>query len=288
MPTVRLIVSTPHQLAASVSQALFDAGAQGLEERPGRQTTLVTYAETQAALQGIWTRAARALAAQHGERRLPHPVFEEDLEETWKTRWTEHLRPIALTRRFVLSPTTADAPQLTPRQELLLYRPALAFGDGDHATTRLAAHAIEGHYRRWPGGALLDIGAGTGVLSFVAVRSGARRATGTDVDPEALRAARENAELNGLSKATRFVDSQARLSGSFDLAVVNIELRPLLGVLSALPTAARRVPRLLLTGFLKTQAPEVKRAALQAGFQTRRRAGESDWVLLEGTPAENP
>jgi ribosomal protein L11 methylase PrmA len=80
----------------------------------------------------------------------------------------------------------------------------------------------------------------------------------------------------------RFVHSSARISGSFDLAVVNIELRPLLQVLATLPAAARRVPRLLVTGFLQSQATEVAAALKSSGFVARRRASEGDWVLMEG------
>lgn len=279
MATVRLVVTTPKKLANLVSEALFHAGAQGLEERPGRRTTLVAYAETKRELEAIWKRASRAFAElPSGEQ--PTASVEVDAAETWRTAWTEHLRPIALTRRLLLAPTTVEAPALGPRQQLILYQPALAFGDGDHPTTRLASRAIERHYQASPGGALLDIGAGTGVLSFVAVLSGARRALGTDIAEEAVTAAQTNAAINGLSKQARFVSTTARVSGSFDLVVVNIELRPLLQVLAALPAAARRAPRLLVTGFLASQLAEVTAAVKAAGFSPRSRQAEGDWRLL--------
>lgn len=283
MPTVRLIVSTKKKLAPVVSEALFGAGAQGLEERPGRGATLVAYAESRQALSSIWKRAQRALAASLDASELPTSVIEIDEAESWRTDWTQHLRPVQLTRRLWLAPTTVEAPKLSASQTLILYQPALAFGDGDHPTTRLASRAIEGHYRKAPGGSLLDIGAGTGVLSFVAVRSGARRALGTDIDPASVEAATLNASLNGLSQQTRFVAASARVSGDFDLAVVNIELRPLLQVLAALPAAARRVPKLYVTGFLASQLAEVTDAVKAAGFTPRRRAREADWRLLEAT-----
>ncbi|MDF3067737.1 MAG: ribosomal protein methyltransferase [Polyangiaceae bacterium] len=280
MPTVRLVISTTKKLASRVSDALFAAGAGGLEERPGRGATLVAYGESKAELDALWKRAGRALAEELGQKDLPSARVEVDEAETWRTAWTEHLRPVALTRRLVLAPTTGDMPALRRGQQLISYQPALAFGDGDHATTRLASRAIEAHYRVSPGGALLDIGAGTGVLSFVAVRSGARRALGTDVSPEAVQAAQQNAELNGLSRQTRFVDANARVSGTFDLCVVNIELRPLLAVLAALPAAARRAPRLLVTGFLDSQLKEVKGAVEAAGFRPVSRKSEGAWRLL--------
>lgn len=283
MPTVRLIVSTKKKLAPLVSEALFGAGAQGLEERPGRGATLVAYAESRQALAAIWRRAQKSLTATLAPDALPTATVEVDTAESWRTAWTEHLRPVQLTRRLLLAPTTVAPPKLGPSQALILYQPALAFGDGDHPTTRLAARAIEAHYRKAPGGALLDIGAGTGVLSFVAVGSGARRALGTDIDPEAVRAAELNAALNGLSKQTRFIHTSGRVAGSFDLAVINIELRPLLQVLGSLSAAARRVPKLYVTGFLASQLAEVTAAVKAAGFTPRRRSSEADWRLLEAS-----
>lgn len=278
MPTVKLVVTTTQRLAPRVSDALFAAGAQGLEERAGPSVTLIAYAERRAELEAIWSRAKQALpgAVQASAR------YEVDAQEAWKTAWTEQLRPVALTRRLILAPTTAPAPPLSRNQQLIVYRPALAFGDGDHATTRLAARAVEAHYRALPGGALLDIGAGTGVLSFVALASGARRAVGTELDPRALQAARLNARLNSLERRARFVPPGARLGGAFDLAVINIELRPLLRVLAELPAAARRAPRLLVTGFLESQSTEVADAMKLAGFRPRRLAREGEWLLYEG------
>jgi len=281
MPTVRLVVSTSKKLAPLVSEVLFQAGAGGLEERPGRGATLVTYGETRQEVSDIWRKAKLVLEAVLQPAQLPEAEVEVDEAESWRSEWTAHLRPVALTRRLMLSPTTCEPPPLGKGQTLISYRPALAFGDGDHPTTRLASRAIEAHYRKTPGGALLDIGAGTGVLSFVALHSGARRALGTEIDPEALRAAQGNAELNGLSARARFVATDAPVRGSFDLVVVNIELRPLLQVLAALPRAAQRAPKLLVTGFLGSQAAEVTAQVKRAGFVPRARKAEADWRLLE-------
>lgn len=280
MPTVRLVISTTKKLASRVSDALFAAGAGGLEERPGKGATLVAYGETKAELDALWKRAERALCQTLSKADVPRATVEVDEAEAWRTAWTEHLRPVALTPRFVLAPTTAETPPPKRGQRIISYRPALAFGDGDHATTRLASRAIEARYRKVPGGALLDIGAGTGVLSFVAVLSGAKRAVGTDIAPEALEAAAHNAALNGLSRQARFVDVSARLGGSFDLCVINIELRPLLGVLASLPAAARRAPRLLVTGFLDSQLGEVQSAVRAAGFRPTTRKSDGAWRLI--------
>jgi ribosomal protein L11 methyltransferase len=262
-----------------VSQALFEAGAQGIEERPGRSATLVAYAARREELDALWQRA-RALLGDVPGAEATQVRIEVDEHETWRSAWIEHLRPVALTRRLLLAPTTVEPPELTPAQRLIRYQPALAFGDGDHPTTRLAARAIEAHYQRSPGGALLDIGAGTGVLSFVAVLSGANKALGTDIDPQAVEAATTNAALNGLERRTRFVLSSAPLRGEFDLVVANIELRPLLEVLASLKPAARRARRLVVTGFLSSQTKDVTSAVRAAGFEPVARKSEDDWRLI--------
>jgi ribosomal protein L11 methyltransferase len=281
MATFALVISTSKKLAPLVSEALFRAGARGLEERAGFK--LVTYDTRRARLSALWNRTERSLRPLLLPAQLPSAAIQVDDQETWKTVWTEQLRPVELTPRLVLAPTNAAETPLRRNQRRVLYRPALAFGDGDHATTRLAARAIEAHYRARPGGQLLDIGTGTGVLSLVALLSGARRAVGTDIDATAVAAATENAQLNGLQQRARFVHSSARVGGAFDLVVINIELRPLLDVLARLPAAARRAPRLLVTGFLSSQAAEVTSALKAAGFLPQRRRREQDWVLLEAT-----
>lgn len=279
MGTARLVIETSSKLAPLVSEALFAAGAQGIEELPGRGTRLVAYAETQLELTDLWERASELLRPHIGASKLPLARVEVDLKERWKTAWFAHLKPVELTPRFVLAPLGQHA-ETTGAKHVIRYAPALAFGDGGHATTRLAARALERFCREHPGCRVLDIGTGSGVLSIVAALSGARGAVGTDIDPEALRAAKENAALNGVGRATRFQLSDARLVGPFEVVVVNIELRPLLSVLESFPRAARSAERLLLTGFLSSQVEAVRGAAQRLGFRGVSRSSEEDWALL--------
>ena len=194
MPSARLVVTTSKKLLPLVTELLFDAGAGGVEEREGRTATLVAYGETEAQLAAIWRKVALALGAAVAPSQLPRAQVEVDAEDAWRSGWMEHLRPVKLTPKLWLAPRAADAPKLRRGERLIRYVPALAFGDGDHPTTRLASRAIASHFEAHPGGALLDIGAGTGVLSFVAVLSGAQRALGTDISPEAVQAASANAQ----------------------------------------------------------------------------------------------
>jgi ribosomal protein L11 methyltransferase len=281
MATFSLLVNTQRGFAEPVSAALFEAGAEGVEARPGKGATLVVYGSDGRRLKALWRRAARRLKAQLGTSFRPLVSFATDHEERWKTGWYEQLRAQRLTPTVSFVPVGAEAPERA--RDVLWFRPALAFGDGAHATTRLAARAVERHFRRTPGGALLDIGTGSGVLSLVALKSGALRAVGSDTSAAALRAARHNATLNGLHRRVRFVAPGTPLRGPFALVVVNVELRPLLAILRDLPRAAQRAPKLLVTGFLREQGALVRAALYANDWRVARRSSEDDWQLFEAS-----
>lgn len=116
-------------------------------------------------------------------------------EEDWATAWKAYYHPVKIGSRVVVCPSWED---YTPAQGELVIRldPGMAFGTGTHHTTQLCIELLEEVIR--PGAQVLDMGCGSGILSFAAVRLGAQRALGVDVDPTAVRIAMENAQMVGL------------------------------------------------------------------------------------------
>ncbi|HWZ93153.1 MAG TPA: 50S ribosomal protein L11 methyltransferase, partial [Polyangiaceae bacterium] len=158
----------------------------------------------------------------------------------------------------------------------------LAFGDGAHATTRLASAALERACELHPGARVLDFGSGTGVLAFVALLRGAASVCGVDIDPVSVAAARHNAGLNGLAERARF-SLPGELEGAFDLVVANLEAPTLLSVAPELVRRASGCKLLIVTGFLGDREAEVARA-LAPEFRVERAVREEDWALLELAP----
>ena len=127
--------------------------------------------------------------------------------EDWTSRWREGLSPRRI-GRLTISPSW-----VAPREDdrlLVVIDPETAFGTGEHGSTRSVLQLLD----RWvrPGQRVLDLGSGSGILSIAAIKLGAGRAVGIDIDPEAEAVARENAARNGTGSRKRISDRRRRVA----------------------------------------------------------------------------
>jgi ribosomal protein L11 methyltransferase len=159
--------------------------------------------------------------------------------------------------------------------------PGLAFGTGSHPTTKLCLAWLE---RTLCGGeAVIDYGCGSGILAIAAMKLGAARADGVDIDAQALLAARANALQNRVQ--AEFHGAAAAIRKPAQIVVANILAHPLIVLAPLLARLAAPAGRLALAGVLAGQADEV-RAAYEPWFEFGAPGREEDWVLLDGTRRE--
>lgn len=252
----------------AVEAELVDAGAAAVQRAAG-SATLRVWASDPAQLESL-----RALL----EARAAGAVQLRDDAPDWQRGWLDSLGPVALGERLVWLPVHRPLPEDDRR--VLRFEPEVAFGDGEHPTTRLAARAVEARCAETAPSLVIDVGTGNGVLALVALASGAERALCFEVDPLARRAARRNARLNDMHE--RCIVSNHDVSDGTErasLVVANIELSHLLALAPSL--ARRTLPgaRLLLTGVLREQVAEL--SAAFRGFGEVQRSDDGDWALLE-------
>jgi ribosomal protein L11 methyltransferase len=199
-------------------------------------------------------------------------------DDRWVERWQASLAPIPLGRRFVVLPNGQD-PRAGGREPIVLI-PGMAFGTGEHETTRMCAAAVEeltAPSSRW-----LDLGTGTGILAIVAARCGARRVLALDLDPEAAHVASEVVAANRLGglvevRAGSIAD---RAGERFDGIVANIQSSFFL--VNAGDVAAALDPGgwLVVSGILDDDVSEVAAALAGAGLDAVRRHADGPWGCL--------
>lgn len=262
--------------AEALGGLLMELGAGAVEERSGsRRSTLAIYGRSRRELSALVRRARAALAGfavpASAVRVESVPGFD------WRAAFTAELRPQELTRRLRIEPL-ADPPRPL-RRGVIVLTPSFAFGDGSHATTRLAARVVERLCLTHEGLRVLDVGSGSGVLSFVAAKSGAASVAGVEIDREALQSARDNARHNLLPCKVTF-GVRRPPARDYDLVVANLEPRVLVAEAKRILAAARKARWLVLSGFLVSQERMVGEPFERAGFSIIARSREQGWCGL--------
>lgn len=206
------------------------------------------------------------------------PVFsvEPVAEQNWVQLTQSQFDPIRVSARLWIVPSWHESPD--PAAINLILDPGMAFGTGSHPTTRLCLEWLERNVAA--GSTVLDYGCGSGILAIAAARLGAAHVAGVDIDPQAVDAAKSNAERNGVTAL--FVDSAAPVAGEYDVVVANILSNPLRVLAPAICAHVRSGGRLALSGILREQADEI--VAIYAQWIPLQVADvREDWVCLAGT-----
>ena len=216
-----------------------------------------------------------SIAAQRGWRAPVVYMLSRVEEQDWVRLTQAQFDPIRISDRLWVIPSWREAPD--PDAINLIVDPGLAFGTGSHPTTRLCLSWLEQNIRG--GESVIDYGCGSGILAIAARRLGARSAVGTDVDPQALIAAAGNARLNGVE--CEFVAPDALAATPCDIVVANILTNPLRVLAPALARRVKAGGRIVLSGILVDQAPDVI-DAYDRWFNIGVWQTDEGWVALEG------
>ncbi|PIV26138.1 MAG: 50S ribosomal protein L11 methyltransferase [Anaerolineae bacterium CG03_land_8_20_14_0_80_58_20] len=228
---------------------------------------------------------------------LPAPVYKQIADRNWMEAWKEHYKPIPIGKRLMIVPAWMDSPE--PSRIAIRIDPGMAFGTGTHPTTQLCLELIEEFMKErrktkenssfiFHLSSLIDIGCGSGILSIAALKLGATRALGVDIDIESVRNSRENADKNGIGaelilgqgsvaevKAGRFAFASAPLVVANILAPVIIRLFE-----AGLGDLVEAGGAVILSGILSGQAEKVREAAQAKGLVLTGQRQMGDWVAL--------
>ena len=199
-------------------------------------------------------------------------------EEDWAESWKKYFKPIRTGKRIVIVPVWEkfDAAE---NDVVVLMDPGMAFGTGTHETTRLCAALLENYVTE--DCRMIDVGCGSGILAICASKLGAGYCYACDIDPYAIKVAKENVELNSCSNITCEVSDLVREvdpeSANFDVAAVNIVADVIIRLAPDIGRFLKDTATLIVSGIIVERAEETLSALREAGFVPVEEKRENGW-----------
>nr|WP_321465892.1 50S ribosomal protein L11 methyltransferase [uncultured Desulfobulbus sp.] len=203
-------------------------------------------------------------------------------DEDWATSWQQFFKPFAIVPNLVIKPSWETyVPQ--EGEQVIEMDPGMAFGTGQHASTRMALALIQESMAKGNTDAALDVGTGTGILAMAAVLFGASRAVAIDNDLDAVRVARENIALNGLADKIEVSTTPVeQVPSTFPLVIANIVHDVLIEMAQTLTRLTTLEGHLVLAGILSgDQEANIIREYTALGFSLLNRQYQDEWVALQ-------
>ena len=202
-------------------------------------------------------------------------------EEDWANSWKQYYKPIKIGEKIVICPAWE---RYTPAAGEIVIRmdPGMAFGTGTHETTRLVIRLLEKYTKE--GQRMLDVGTGTGILAICASRLGAELCRAYDIDPTAVRVARENIKDSGLTNVTcdqsDLLKQVSLEGGQYDLVCANIVADIIIRMTPDVGKYMKDDAVLLASGIIAERCDDVVECFERNGFKVVEKLTDNDWCGL--------
>lgn len=200
-------------------------------------------------------------------------------DEDWKDKWKEFFKPSKITDRLVVKPTWEEY-EKAEGELVIQIDPGMAFGTGTHETTTLCMTLLEKYLK--DGQSVMDVGCGSGILAIAAALLGSKDILGVEIDPDAVRTAIENVELNQVDDVITVQqgDLTKDVDKVVDLIVANL-MAPLVIQLSG-AAAEHLTPNgiYISSGILVEKRDMVAEAVREAGFEIIEILEKGEWCAI--------
>ena len=285
MPWIQLRINTTNELAEQISEQLEESGAVSVtfqdtydnpvfEPLPG-ETKL--WGNTDVV--GLYD-AQTDIAELQAILNLDQYSYKiEQLEDKdWEREWMDNFHPMQFGKRLWICPSWRDIPD--PNAVNVMLDPGLAFGTGTHPTTALCLTWLDSLDLN--NKIVIDYGCGSGILAIAALKLGAERVIGIDIDPQAIQASRDNAERNNVSQKIELYLAQDLPDNlQADVVIANILAGPLKELAPQISKLVKTDGKLGLSGILANQSQSVCEA-YKTQFELDPVIEQEEWCRITG------
>ena len=201
-------------------------------------------------------------------------------EEDWATAWKKYYKPVKISERITITPTWEEYEPVSSDEIIIELDPGMAFGTGTHPTTVLSIQAIEQILKE--NDTVIDVGAGSGVLSIASVLLGARDVYAYDLDDVAVRSTTINAKLNKTdhkihSKQNNLLND---VDVEADLIVSNILAEIIVQFTDDAFRQLKSGGHFITSGIIQNKRTEVKERLEESGFEIVETNKMEDWISI--------
>ncbi|GAA5141560.1 50S ribosomal protein L11 methyltransferase [Thalassotalea piscium] len=291
MPWIQLRISADEDTAEKYSDWLMASGSQAVTFIDAKDTPIyeplpgdeVIYWQNTVVM-GLYDashdmdKVIAYLQSIHPDKKAMRFKLEQLEDKDWEREWMDNFHPMKFGERLWICPSWRDVPDPTAVNVML--DPGLAFGTGTHPTTALCLTWLDS--LNLTGKTVVDFGCGSGILSLAALKLGAERVIGIDIDPQALQASKANAERNGVEDRLSLYLPADQPSIQADVVVANILAGPLRELAPVIMQFVGEKGLLALSGVLENQAQELQILYGQ-WCEMDNIAVQEEWVRLSGT-----
>ena len=225
-------------------------------------------------LQGLRNIKSNAPDFPWGSLRMETDIVKD---ENWAENWKKYYKPFKPGKYIVIKPSWEEyAPQ---KEDLVLEMdPGAAFGTGAHETTRMCILLLEEYVKK--GCAVLDVGCGTGVLAMCAALLGAESVHAVDIDAEAVKVAKANAERGGFAIDVECGNLLENRYENADIVVANIIADAVMKLAPAAKEHLNDGGIYIVSGIIRERADEVEAALTAQGFEKLQRLTQGEWTAM--------
>lgn len=200
-------------------------------------------------------------------------------DKDWAEEWKKYYKPVKIGKRIVIKPTW-ERYERKDDEIVIELDPGMAFGTGTHETTMLCIEALEKYVSE--GSFVYDVGCGSGILSIVAAKLGAKKVIGIDLDELCVNVSIENVKQNNVENIVEILHGNLldRVSEKADLIVSNIIAEVIVDMIDSLKAYINDNGIFIASGIITEKSSMVKKALIDKGFEILEEKSMKDWVSI--------